>query len=551
MLLIGCAAIVAASALVEGPRVREGAQALTAPVAEAYYLFLRARNLEGEGDIEGAIAAYTQAAQLAPGSADIRAELAGVYARQNRGADARAEALAALAIEPANREAHRILGFVFSSALDNDPAGESSPAALENARKAASHFEAARDNRPGDPAAELTLGRLYVLLGESDRAIAILRNFLLDQPGYTEAVLLLADAHAGKGEIDEAIAVIERVAGAEPGPGAARAGLRLTELYERSGRWGDAASVYERLIAQEPRMAAVLRPRRATALVNAGNLDAARALLREMTAASPQDAGLWFLASQAELRAGELGDAEASARRVIAIDPKDHRGASALADVFIARREFPRALDTLQPWLDQGASLTPEVDEAIGSRAAHVFGELGRHDRAAEVLDRLAKRMPDDGELKFELGAAFERARRHGDAERVFREIVAAEPSHALALNYLGYMLADRGERLEEAVSLITRALAIEPDNPSYHDSLGWAYFKQKRYELAERHLAKAVAGAASNSIVQDHHGDALFALKRYADAIAAWQQALGGDRADVDASQIERKIARAKEIAR
>lgn len=515
--------------------------------AEAYYLFLRARQLEGEGDPDGAIAAHRRALTLAPGSAEIHAELAGLLARQNRGGEALAEGQAALAIDPANREANRILGFVFAAMADNDPAGEGSPAALEHARKAAAHFEKARAGRAGDPASEVTLGRLYVVIGEFDRAVVILRDFLLDQPGYPEAILLLSDAYAGRGDLDEAIDALEEVMAGEAS--LPRAAIRLAELYEARGNWQQAADLYGRLLRETPRMGSVLQPRQATALLNAGRLDEARAILRQLTSANPGEARFWYLLSQAELRAGMLGEAEQAARRIAAIDPKDARGAAALADVLIARREFPRALETLQPWVAQSeaGTLAEDADELIAPRAAHVLGELGRHDKAIEVLERLARRVPADLDAKFELAAAYERARRHVDAERVFREIVAADPAHALALNYLGYMLADRGERLEEAVSLISRALAIEPDNASFHDSLGWAYYRLRRYDAAEQHLAKAVAGAATSSVVLDHYGDVLFALKRPADAIAAWQKALAGDRNDVDPAQIEKKIALAK----
>ena len=514
--------------------------------AEAYYLFLRARQLEGEGNIDAAIAAHRRALTLAPGSAEIHAELAGLLARQNRGTEALAEGQAALAIDPDNREAHRILGYVFTAMLDGNPAGENAPEAVEHARKAVAHFEKARVGRASDPASELTLGRLYVIIGEFDRAILTLREFLLDQPGYTEAILLLSDAYAGKGDIDEAIAALEPVITAGGGQ-MARPAIRLAELYESRARWQDAAALYERVMRESPRMAAVLRARRATALLNAGRIAEARTILREITAADPRDAGAWYLLSQTELRAGLLGEAEQAARRVLAIDAADPRGAVALADVFVARREFPRALETLEPWLSRDTS--EETFELTAPRAAHVLSELGRHERAIELLERLGKRLPEDVDLKFDLGAAYERARRHADAERVFREIVLAHPRHALALNYLGYMLADRGERLEEAVSLISRALELDPENPSFHDSLGWAYYRQRRYDLAEKHLARAAAGSPDSSVVLDHYGDALFALKRMADAIAAWEKALAGDRSDIDVAQIQKKIALAKTI--
>jgi tetratricopeptide (TPR) repeat protein len=548
-MLLVCAVMAASPACVAQP-----AQIVRPPAAvraEAYYLFLQARRLEGEGEIDGALAAHRRALELAPDAAEIHAELAGLFARQNRVDEAVASGQAALALDPDNREANRILGFVFAARVDGRPGVAETPESLESARKAIAHFEKARAGRAADPGAELTLGRLYVIAGEYDRGITVLRDFLLDQPGYVEAILLLADAQQGKGDTDGAIATLQQVIDGQPGN--ARAAMRLAELFEARGRWADAASVYERLMTTSPRMAPALRPRRATALVNAGRLDEARAILRELTAESPGEAGIWYLAAQAALRAGSLDEAEEAARRIVALDAADPRGPSALADVLVARGEPARALDQLEPWLDRSAAggLTADAEQMLLPRAAQVFAALDRADRAVDVLERLARRVPDDADVKFELAAAYEQANRHADAERLFREIVQADPVHALALNYLGYMLADRGERLDEAVSLISRALAIEPGNPSYADSLGWAYFKQGRFDLAAEHLGKAAEGAATSSVIQDHYGDALFALKRYADAIDAWQRALAGDRSDIDPEEIEKKIARTRGMGR
>lgn len=525
-------------------------QAAVPDTAEAYYLFLQARRLEGEGDIDGAIAAHRRALELAPRSAEVHAELAGLFARQNRVEDAVASAEAALAIDPANREANRILGFVRAARVEGRP-GALTPDALETARRAIGHFEAARDGRAGDPGSELTLGRLYVLVGDYDRGLTVLRDFLLDQPGYIEAILLIADAQAGKGDLDAAAATLRRVIDAQPGN--ARTAMRLADLYEQSGRWGDAADLYARVMTAVPRMAPALATRRATALINAGQLDAARAVLAQMTAESPADAGVWYLAAQAALRAGALDEAERAANQIAAIDAADPRAGVTLADIRLARGEPARALEALEGLVarSEAGTLGADAEQLVLPRAAQIYGALDRHDRAIAVLERLVQRAPGDDAAKFELAAAYEQASRPAEAERLFREIISANPRHALALNYLGYMLADRGERLDEAVSLVSRALEIEPGNPSYEDSLGWAYFKQGRYDMAAGHLSKAAAAVPTNSVIQDHYGDALFALKRYEDAIAAWRRALEGDRSDIEADTIERKIARARDLAR
>jgi tetratricopeptide (TPR) repeat protein len=133
-------------------------------------------------------------------------------------------------------------------------------------------------------------------------------------------------------------------------------------------------------------------------------------------------------------------------------------------------------------------------------------------------------------------------------AEASLRELLARDPKDATALNYLGYMFAERGARLDEAVELVQRALQIEPDNPSFLDSLGWAYFQQGKLDLADRPLSDAAAKLPTNSVVQDHLGDLRFKQGRYADAIAAWERSLAGDGESIDRATIQRKLRQARE---
>jgi tetratricopeptide (TPR) repeat protein len=139
-----------------------------------------------------------------------------------------------------------------------------------------------------------------------------------------------------------------------------------------------------------------------------------------------------------------------------------------------------------------------------------------------------------------------ERQFRHAEAERVFRQVLAKDPAHGPALNYLGYTLAERGTKLDEAVALLTRAVALDPHNGSYLDSLGWAYFKLGQFDLAEPNLRRAAEQLPRDSVVQDHWGDLLAKRRRYADAVEAWRRALGGDGEQIERSKIERKIVEA-----
>ena len=142
-----------------------------------------------------------------------------------------------------------------------------------------------------------------------------------------------------------------------------------------------------------------------------------------------------------------------------------------------------------------------------------------------------------------------DKQKKFADAESAFRQVLSQDPDNAPALNYLGYMLAERGERLDESVSLLKKALEIEPDNGSYLDSLGWAYYKADKLDLARRRTSKRAADQLqTNSVIQDHYGDVLFKLSRYDDAIAAWTRALAGDGDSIDRADIDKKIKAAKQ---
>src|SRR5690606_13353403 len=91
---------------------------------------------------------------------------------------------------------------------------------------------------------------------------------------------------------------------------------------------------------------------------------------------------------------------------------------------------------------------------------AEALQEADRIREADEVLAEAAARFPDSVDVAFQQGALLEQRQEYAGAEAAFRRVLAREPDHAPTLNYLGYMLADRGERLDEAVALIERALA-------------------------------------------------------------------------------------------
>jgi tetratricopeptide (TPR) repeat protein len=169
-------------------------------------------------------------------------------------------------------------------------------------------------------------------------------------------------------------------------------------------------------------------------------------------------------------------------------------------------------------------------DREVYIAMAQMYSRLRRW-KEAEAAAADAQRLSDTGEereyVTFVLGSIYERQKKYELGEQAFKKVLAADPNNAVALNYLGYMLADRGVRLEEALGYIKRAIELDPLNGAYLDSLGWVYFKLGKYDLAEENLRRAGERIANDATIQDHLGDLYHKTGRLKLAAAHWERAL------------------------
>jgi tetratricopeptide (TPR) repeat protein len=450
-----------------------GQPAPAAAQGDAAYYFLLGRHLETIGRADDAIKAYERAIAIDPASADLRAELAGLYARQDNALEAIANAEAALARDASNVEANRILGTVYAAYAERRlPLRRGDDPATYPARAIAA-LEQARGGG-NDIGLDLILGRLYLQTKAYEKAVPLLANVVEEQPSLVDAAILLSTAQEGAGHTSDAVATLKRVLGENPD--SFRAQVRLAEVFEQDEQWSEAADALARAQSLNPR-ATVLTRRRAVALLSAGRAPESRDLLQSAIAAGRADGKdpvLLYLLAESQRSAKDLAAARATAEKLIAANPGDARG-------------------------------------------LHVLSLIQQ----------------DTGDFK--------------GAEKTLRDLIASDPMDANALNSLGYMLAERGQRLDEAVTFLERALTIEPGNPSYLDSLGWAYFQQGRLDLADSPLTQAADKLQTNSVVQDHLGDLRFKQRRFADAVAAWERALAGDGQSIDKAKIQNKIREAR----
>ena len=615
------------------------------PRAQALFEFLMARRMEAAGDAAGALAALERARKLDPASAEISAEMAGYYSRQNRSTDAVAAAEAALKLDKNNVEAHHVLAMIYSSWADGaerPPAGQTQATARASAIE---HLTAIQGTplMATNPNLLMTLGRLQLRSGKAEVAIPMLEKVAQQVPWAAEPLILLYEAQATLGRMDDAGQSLLAAAQINP-----RYWQTLGQFHERSDNWEDAAAAYAEAIAASPKPNRDVEIRYAAALINIeGGAGKARTVLTEMLKSAANDTRVLYLLSMAEREDGDMAAAEATARRILAIDPTSVTGLRALVSVFFDRFDYKQVASVVAPLVKdvsrakgrelEGAAVLvqagiahqqlaewdaaiaayeaartltprdPEIDaylvqanlaarrfaqaealarEALGRdpnqprmvrlRAqallkagkaaeanalleasaakqpenreyvvglADLYADQKRTGDAVRVLEQARKTFGDDQALTMRIANVYEAGGQLDAAEKELRKLVAADPLDSDALNSLSYMFADRGMRLEEAIELAERAVKIEPDNPAYLDTLGWALFKQGRVEEASAPLTRAAASLTGNSVIQDHHGDVLARRGRTAEAIAAWQRALAGDGEQIDRAAIEKKI--------
>jgi len=143
----------------------------------------------------------------------------------------------------------------------------------------------------------------------------------------------------------------------------------------------------------------------------------------------------------------------------------------------------------------------------------------------------------------FARGITFERTDRWPQAEADFRRALHLNPGQPQVLNYLGYSFVEMGENLDEALEMIEQAVAGEPDSGYITDSLGWVLFRMGDFATAVGHLERAAELMPVDPIVNDHLGDAYWAVGRKIEAEFQWRRALSFEPEEKDAARIRRKL--------
>lgn len=336
-------------------------------------------------------------------------------------------------------------------------------------------------------------------------------------------------------------------------PGSLEVMYNEAMIYESQGRFEDAIRVLSDAVTGVKAQSKVLPSRRRSLSIlyqqlgmlykDTQNYQAAIYTFQELSRlGDEEDRRSRLLIMDTYRQARDLPKALQSGKEAIAKYPDDSSIRSSLAMMLGEAQQPDEAIKLIQAGLKGGSGdRETYLSYAQIYERSHRFAEAETAARKAESLAV----QPADNELAWLiLGAIFERQKQYEKAEEEFKKVIDVNPKNAMVLNYYGYMLADRGIRLDEARDLIQRALDQEPFNGAYLDSLGWAYYKQNKLDQAELTLRKAVERESHDPTIREHLGDVLAKQGRTDLAVVEWEKSLNEWRRSLPADLEEDKVA-------
>ncbi len=411
------------------------------------------------------------------------------------------------------------------------------------------------------------LGLVYSLLGKKEAAGEANRQAIKKSPRSLIGYRHLAQIHLQERQFAEGLKVLDQAAKqpdtdvlflAELGEfylAFARAGTndqvkaRALDTFERAAKLnpthpfllqklGDgfallgeadkAADMYLKLVERFPNLPD-LREKLADIYLRKQDRTRAAEQLEAIIREQPTNPQAHYFLGSIAFEEKNMKEAVGHFRKVMLLNPAFEPVYYDLAGAQINLGEPREALDTLAKARAKfPQNFVGEFYTALAHTRLKAYSNAITHFVAAEVIGRSTATNRLTHTFYFQLGAAHERNQQFEDAERNFEKCLSLAPDFSEALNYLGYMWADRGVNLPRARELIEKAVKLEPKNAAYLDSLGWVLYKLDQPKEALRHLLKALEFSEEpDATLHDHLGDIYHALKQPEKARDAWRKAL------------------------
>jgi len=423
--------------------------------------------------------------------------------------------------------------------------------------KAEAAYRKAVDLDPSELSHLRGLGQTLLSEEKYEEALSVYQKLIDLMPDDSDNYLRIAQIYRELHQLDKAEENLLKAR--QYNPGSLEILYNEAMIYESQGRYDDAIRVLTDAVSGVKSQSNVLPSRRRSL-----------AILYQQLGMLYRDVQNFQAAIYTFQELAHLGDEE------------DRRARPLIMDTYRLAKDMPKALT-----VGKDALAKYPNDASIRSTYALLLGENQQTDEAVKILSADLKGNAADREAYLNLSQVYERGRRYADAEQAarkaesyssdphdneiawlllgavyerqkefdkaedeFKKALDVNPRNAQILNYYGYMLADRGIRLDEAHGLIQRAVLLEPHNGAYLDSLGWVYFKQNKLEDAEATLRKAVEREPHDPTIRSHLGD-VYAKQGHSDRAAVewekslteWRRSLPADLESDKVAEVEKKL--------
>ncbi|MCK9588009.1 MAG: tetratricopeptide repeat protein [Terrimicrobiaceae bacterium] len=437
------------------------------------------------GETSEAISVLKDSAKASPKKSDPLVALAGIYLRQLRKPDlAEKYGTQALLAAPDESAPYQILFEIYKSTFQN--------------QKIEGLFTRAAKRNP--PSADFWLDLVELRLRDLGR----------QGKDVSKIVEMLDRAQEFAGDRAETL-------------------VRVGNGFVLCDQPGRAIPLYQLALTLRPNMEGV-RDKLAMLLLQAGETTEAIKVIEDMVRENPLNFRAYDQLAELYLRTDEQSKALASLKQAILVAPPDPRRFSNLIQLSLHSGDAGAAV----LFAEEAEKTFPKLIEFTFFKALALSGAR-KHAEAIKAFERILVEAgisrPEmlDGDFYFSYGVSAEQAGRFAKAAEALKKSIELDPANAArACNYLGYMWADRNENLQEAEALVLRAVAVEPENGAYLDSLGWVYFRKGLHAQAlDKLLHAAELLKTDDAVVFDHIGDVCEKLGKTAEAVAYWRKAL------------------------
>lgn len=473
-----------------------------------------------------------EAIKLEPGYVDSYLLLAGIHVAAKEYDKAVSTYNQALKVDPKNRDALLYLGVTLAEVGKvKEGVGQ-----LEKLVK----LKETSDSNIDQGVAFYYLAKIQDQAGNRDQAIKAYAQALKKRPSFAKAALALSDIYAARNDHQKATKVLEDCFAEGRSADIAE---RLAERHLEKNDYKGAVTYLETLVEEDPSNEN-MKLRLALVYWQVQWLDKARLLLSDLHARYPGSSEISYYLGELEL---ERADFEGALEYYRKVSPDYAKYDQMVARVAYAYRQQNK-MEAAEDFLLEAMRKRPDV-VAFYPLLAAVYEDQKRIEESRLVLERGEKLFPNDENILYYLGFTLDRLGHKDRALDKMEHLLALNPENANALNFVGYTLTEKNERLDDAKTYLEKAVKLRPEDAFILDSYGWLLYRTGQRQQAMKHLEKAFAAKPSEGVIAEHLADVYVALSLPIKAAQVYEQALkaGGDQEFQ--ARVQTKLANVREM--